>query len=498
MTAETRATRGGASLMAESRRQPHQLMAANASHSSSKQECSPTNGRLISLSPSSSPVSFAEGSPASSACSGVAASSCPAPTFFYVRDESEGEPCEVPLSDLAGLREAGAIDDYSLVWMDGMEEWCALADPRVASLFDFEARERGGSAAGTESGSEDEEHSSSGSSSPAVCYDRLRYVIERRGDEGDEGDDTPAGLEMSDEISVAELRGLLAEDEVGAQTLVWAQGMSDWAPLHEAHALFGLARAELRLLRAQGQEAIDSLEGAVSGAPVSTLGCRLPNTCVRCFLTGRMGWAAGTQEPLAGTDGWVRVHPDDGGEPYFLQPATGQSCWELSPQTQRQAAEARCVLQLVPTSGGKRLARCAAVCVCVCVLTTSTACASMNTSQGRARPSGSSWLQRENAALVADNQRLRVECAEAKLQLGAARRELVRGERKSHTHYPRAVCHRGGVCPTRDVSTRSVGRGGTRGTDARAAVVAGALAERAHAAARHAPASSQATVAMPR
>lgn len=116
--------------------------------------------------------------------------------LYYVRPD--GSPSgEVDLHQANQLMESGQLNGNTFVWADGMEEWAKLCDCKA--LF-------------------------------VVNLDNMKLHYE-----------TTASL-PSDVVTVREVRKSLRTGGIHAGTLVWAEGMDEWARLSECHSFFGLER----------------------------------------------------------------------------------------------------------------------------------------------------------------------------------------------------------------------------------------------------------------
>ncbi len=116
--------------------------------------------------------------------------------LYYVRPD--GSPSgEVDLHQANQLMESGQLNGNTFVWADGMEEWAKLCDCKA--LF-------------------------------VVNLDNMKLHYE-----------TNASL-PSDVVTVREVRKSLGTSNIHAGTLVWAEGMDEWARLEECHSFFGIER----------------------------------------------------------------------------------------------------------------------------------------------------------------------------------------------------------------------------------------------------------------
>ena len=307
-------------------------------------------------------------------------------SFFFASHSREVE--EAQLTTLAALVDQGTLDAYTLVWANGLAEWGTLGDASTLEqlgVADEAVRRRllqrsdGGPGDGCGGGgaprpaeepldgapAEEPEvqpevkpgspaastPSEDDADSPPFCS--VRYV-------------DPETQAPTDEVAVDTLRRALADGTITAQGLVWTDGMEDWTPLTDCFAQFGLVRAELGIMR-QHIELQMSQASAAHRREIRT--------------------------PIAGTE-WDKVEvieqasageaeAEVEAEVYFIHRETGESAWELDPETVRQAADAV---------------------------------------SGVARPSGGGWLARENKALAAGNARLQEELDAAVGQWDAAKR----------------------------------------------------------------------------
>jgi hypothetical protein len=116
--------------------------------------------------------------------------------LYYVRPD--GTPSgEVGLAQATQLMESGALNGNTFVWADGMDEWQKLCECKALFVVDMDDM-------------------------------KLHY-------------ETATSL-PSDVVSVRQVRALLESGEVTADTLVWAEGMDEWARISECHAFFGIER----------------------------------------------------------------------------------------------------------------------------------------------------------------------------------------------------------------------------------------------------------------
>ena len=151
--------------------------------------------------------------------------------FFYADSPTE-TPDTAPLAQLETLRHSGVCTDSTLVWVDGMDDWAPLGDPAAAAAVESAAAAAScSSPASTVSPPSPVATGTDGTDGCRIIpfYRHLRYA---RGGQAD-GD----SVEMSDEVTVAEFRLLLADHTDGADgghgvcatTMVWTEGMEDWA-----------------------------------------------------------------------------------------------------------------------------------------------------------------------------------------------------------------------------------------------------------------------------
>ena len=121
-----------------------------------------------------------------------------ATTFIYDTD-GDGTPSdETSVSEIDALIEAGTINDETMVWSDGWDDWASLA----------EGKER------LQSGS-----SGGGGSFTTFVYDT-------------DGDGTP-----SDEVSVSQIDALIEAGTINDDTMVWSDGWDDWASLSDSRSV---------------------------------------------------------------------------------------------------------------------------------------------------------------------------------------------------------------------------------------------------------------------
>ena len=119
--------------------------------------------------------------------------------FYYVRND--GSPSgEVGLTQATQLMESGNLNGNTFVWADGMDEWAKLCDCKALFVLDLDDM-------------------------------KLHY-------------ETSTSL-PSDIVTVRHVRRLLASGEITADTLVWAEGMDEWARLSECHSFFGVEKSLL-------------------------------------------------------------------------------------------------------------------------------------------------------------------------------------------------------------------------------------------------------------
>jgi ankyrin repeat protein len=125
--------------------------------------------------------------------------------LHYADAESGERSDELDIAEVRALIAAGTITDETLVWADGMDEWQPLSECRhnFAGL--------------------DQDDDAADASEAGALYSTLHY----------ETADGP-----SDEISTAQVAGLLADGSLTEETLVWIEGMAEWTPLSEARQLF--------------------------------------------------------------------------------------------------------------------------------------------------------------------------------------------------------------------------------------------------------------------
>ena len=135
--------------------------------------------------------------------------------LYYVRPD--GSPSgEVDLHQANQLMESGQLNGNTFVWADGMEEWAKLCDCKA--LF-------------------------------VVNLDNMKLHYE-----------TTTSL-PSDVVTVREVRNSLRGGDIHGGTLVWAEGMDEWARLSECHSFFGLEQDQIPPAREDG--------GAGGGTPVA-------------------------------------------------------------------------------------------------------------------------------------------------------------------------------------------------------------------------------------
>ena len=119
--------------------------------------------------------------------------------LYYVRPD--GSPSgEVDLRQAMQLMETGQLNGNTFVWADGMEEWAKLCDCKALFVVDLDDM-------------------------------KLHY-------------ETATSL-PSDVVTVRKVREKLDPDDINEATLVWAEGMDEWARLSECHTFFGLERDQI-------------------------------------------------------------------------------------------------------------------------------------------------------------------------------------------------------------------------------------------------------------
>jgi len=171
--------------------------------------------------------------------------------LYYVRPD--GSPSgEVDLHQANQLMESGQLNGNTFVWADGMEEWAKLCDCKA--LF-------------------------------VVNLDNMKLHYE-----------TTTSL-PSDVVTVREVRSSLRSGDIHAGTLVWAEGMDEWARLSECHSFFGLERDQIPPAREDGG-------GAGGATPVPV---RSPKA------GGGGGGAAAAPAPIAAPPTNGRLGGSDGG-----------------------------------------------------------------------------------------------------------------------------------------------------------------------------------------
>ena len=122
-------------------------------------------------------------------------------------EQADGEPSEeLPMARFQTLIDDGSVDGGTRVWSEGMDDWVALAE--VAGWLGL---------SGVTGGGEDEMEAQR-----TVVYDT-------------DGDGT-----ASDHLTLAELTELLEAGTITDDTMVWSEGMDEWAALSECRdQLFG-------------------------------------------------------------------------------------------------------------------------------------------------------------------------------------------------------------------------------------------------------------------
>lgn len=299
--------------------------------------------------------------------------------FFYAVDE---EVQKADVAQLPALLAQGKVGARTLAWVDTMEGWGALGDlstlEHLGPGVDQDVRRQlcvetsaGDRSEQEDPGADQPISSPGGTSTGGTSAPQSEHGISAR----HTGDlfcsvryADPRTNAPSDEVPVDRLRRALADGELNAQALVWTDGMDSWTPLCDCFEQFGLVRAELGIMR-QHIELQMSEASATNRREIRT--------------------------PVAGTD-WDRVEvierqsrdgedtdeaERDGDEVYFVHRETGESVWELDPDTVEQAAAA---------------------------------------AAGVARPSSGGWLARENKTLCAENARLKMELEAARVATRAA------------------------------------------------------------------------------